>query len=309
MFKAIKIVTCTAFCLLFSLTSASTFAEEGNLEPIKKDAETKTPSAKNADQSSERSSVKIVEPVDLFQLQQNDIKHYLVNENVTPVLAKTDEYLTLITPYKTEMNKGVVILMPDWEKGATNPSAINNLRNQLPDEGWTTIAVHPPAKPSNYPSRLVDEEKRKEENQKSLEKYQEKIATLMAAVMEKAQEYPGIFVVVAQGNNGAVLMNSYAKETIALPNALVLLSAYLPTDIANDEFSLNLALSDLPVLDLLLKKDQQRVITSAKQRDIKVKHELKSYYRQQSIYNTEFSYYPADTLRTSIIGWLKSIGW
>lgn len=313
----IKQLGIIAFFINFTLASCFVNAEEGNLSPTAKD-ETPTeesapaPSSENQNESGgsqKKPRPKITKPVERFTLQQRDIKHYLGDDNVTALLAKTDEYLTLIAPYETEINKGVVILLPDWQKGATNPSAINHLRKQLPYDGWTTITVHPPAKPENYPSVLIDLEKRAEENEKSLTDYQEKLVTLMVEVMKKAEEYPGTFVVVAQGNTGAVLMNAFTKEQVKEPNALVLLSAYLPTDIENNAFSINMASSDLPVLDLHLKKDHKRALLSARQRAIKAKHELKTYYRQQEIFNSEFSYYPDASLRASILGWLRSIGW
>jgi hypothetical protein len=209
----------------------------------------------------------------------------------------------------TQNNKGVAILLPEWQQNAINPKAINFLRKGLPDKGWTTISVQAPNMPDNYPSHALKLSERTEENNKILAPYKKKLQTLMTAVMEQAKNYPGIFLVIAQGSHAAILIDIYEENGDIKPTALVMLSSYMFTDAANEHFAQNVALSELPVLDLFLKKDHPRAKSSAQLRQKYSNKEMKTSFRQKQLYNFNTGYYPKETLLREINGWLKSIGW
>ena len=80
-------------------------------------------------------------------------------------MAGPDDYLTLVKRYTSANSKGVAILLPEWQQGATNPKAINFLRNALPAQGWSTIAIQPSNKPNNYPSTAITVAEQKKENE------------------------------------------------------------------------------------------------------------------------------------------------
>ncbi len=204
--------------------------------------------------------------------------------------------------------------MPDWQQGATNPKAINFLSKSLPEHGWTTIAIQPDNKPDNYPSQAIVLSEQEEENKKTIEEYQSKLSIMMSAMMKKAQEYPGIVIVIAQGNNAALLVDLYDKEKNKPANALLMLSSFLQSNISfnnsiNEEFALKLALSEYPVLDLYLKNDHPLTINYAKLKHSLAQQEMKVYYRQRQLNNTISGYYPEQELLTQINSWLKAIGW
>ncbi len=257
---------------------------------------------------------KIKEPIELSKQHKADLKHYLANEQVTPLLAGPDVYLTLVNQHTSINSKGVVILLPEWQQGATNPKAINFLRNALPEQGWSTIVVQPNNKPKNFPSNAITVDEQKQENKATLNQYKKKLTTMHNALMNVAKGYPGIVLVIAQGNNAALLVDLYNQNNSQLPNALILLSSYRQTNSAlidnvNKSFAQQLAAIELPVLDLYLKLDNSLVLAKAAQRKSIAKQEMKVYYRQRQLNNTITGYYPEKELLSQIKSWLKAIGW
>ncbi len=297
--------------LILVVNTSLAFEEEEKTEQktddVKVEKEEKTKTGSPAQK--QRSDIEIIAPIVKFSQQKEDLTHYLAEKIIKPVLAGPDGHTTLVETSTTQNNKGVVILLPEWQQNATNPKAINFLRKSLPAKGWTTITVQPPNMPDNYPSHAFELSEQVEENNKILTSYKEKLQTLMTAVIEQAKNYPGIFLVVAQGSHAAVLIDIYEEQPDIMPTAFVMLSSYMLTDAANERFAQNIALSELPVLDLFLYKDHPRVKSSAQLRKKYTNRELKTSFRQKQLSNFNTGYYPKETLLREINGWLKTIGW
>jgi hypothetical protein len=256
-----------------------------------------------------RSNIDIVPPIDTLSNKKNDLEHYLPAEIIHPLLVGPDDHTTLVNTNNAISNKGVMILLPDWQQTAASPKGLNALRKNLPDQGWTTITILPPNKPDNYPSLAIDKSAREEENRTIITEYQQQLANIVSAVTDKAKGYPGIIVIVAEGHHAALLLNIYQEELAEQPTALIMLSAHLNDTQANVSSAKSLSLLELPVLDLYLKADNHLVDSSIKLRKKFVNQELKSNFRQMKIYNTRTGYYPSLSLIKAINGWLKSIGW
>ena len=276
--------------------------------------EKKADTAQDKSQKKANSTTTIKEPIPLTKQYKAALKHCLTSEQVKPLLAGPDDYLTLVKRYTSANSKGVAILLPEWQQGATNPKAINFLRNALPAQGWSTIAIQPSNKPDNYPSTAITVAEQKKENELILKEYKNKLGAMLNAVMNTAKEYPGIVLVIAQGNNAALLVDLYSETGNQLPNALILLSSYRKsnqalTNSVNEEFARQLAFTELPVLDLYLKHDNPLVLAKAAQRKSFAQQEMKVYYRQRQLNNNVTGYYPEKELLNQINGWLKAIGW
>lgn len=273
--------------------------------------ETSQPASNN---KSKANNSPVKPPIDSTKQYKADIKHYMASEEVRPLLAGPDDYITLFKKSTSANSKGIAILIPEWQQGATNPKAINYLRNALPSQGWSTLAVQPENKPQGYPSSALTLAEQKKENKRIIEAYQRKLNTLFSALMNTAKDYPGIVLVIAQGNNGALLIDTIAEEDSQQPNALILLSSYRQTnltltDSVNEHFALQLAYTELPILDLYLKFDNTTVLATAPKRKLIAQQEMKTYYRQRQLNNTITGYYPEQELLSQINSWLKSIGW
>jgi len=157
-----------------------------------------------------------------------------------------------------------------------------------------------------------------QENKTLLEDYQLKFSAMINAVISKASEYPGIVVIVAQGNHGVMLVELFDEQSSnpvsVMPNAVILLSSYALTnqqlvDTANSDFAKKIAYSEYPILDLYLRYDHPIVLDKTKQRLALAKKEMKVYYRQRQLNNSSVGYYPEQELMIQINSWLKSIGW
>ncbi|TWX70636.1 DUF3530 family protein [Colwellia demingiae] len=291
------------FICMLTFICSTTFAEEQ-----KPDA-----TVENTQKNANKATL-IKKPIELTKQHKEDLKHYLAGEQVKPLLAGPDDYLTLVKKHTSANSKGVVILLPEWQQGATNPKAINYLRNALPAKGWSTIAIQPSNKPENYPSTAITVAEQKKENQLILKEYKSKLNSMLNAVMNTAREYPGIVLVIAQGNNAALLVDIYSQDDSLQPNALIMLSSYRQSNHAlinsvNENFAHQVASTELPVLDLYLKHDNQLVLNKAAQRKAFSKQEMKVYYRQRQLNNTVTGYYPEEELLSQINSWLKAIGW
>jgi len=273
-------------------------------------------SEKSTENKDKIKPIEIETPISTETQNKNDLSHYLSKDKVITISAGTDDYITLMTKYSSQNNKGVAILLPDWHQSATNPKAINFLRTALPKQGWTTIAIQPANRPSNYPSSAHKEEDILKENKEIIDNYKNKLSEMFNAVVAETKKHPGIVIIIAQGVNGAMLVDLYDnnKITSSAPNALILLSAHIQTNRVyienrNTEFAQQLAKSSFPVLDLSLKRDNQIVTNYIKLRQTLAKQEMKVYYRHRELNNSITGYYPEQELLYQINSWLKSIGW
>ena len=309
---------------LLTLTNFTALAQQDEQSNNENTVSQTTSAPQNTSEKATSNEVKdqtisVPAPISLTLQHQEDIKHYLTPNKIKPLLVGAEEYTTLVTENTSVNNKGVAILLPDWQQGATNPKAINYLRKQLPMHGWTTISIQPMSKPNNYPSNALDISEQQEENKAILNEYKNRLGMLMNAVIEKATESPGIIMIIAQGHHGAMLVDLLSQENKSSiisqpPNALILISSYVLSsnillDDTNTVFAKQLANSEYPVLDLFLKYDNPIVISKAKQRLMLSKQEMKVYYRQRQLNNITMGYYPEQELFAQIKSWLTAIGW
>jgi hypothetical protein len=305
--------------ILFSCTNFTVIAQEDQQDEVKTSVENiKDNEKKKENEKEKENKLAIPLPISLEQQHKEDLTHYLPASRVAPILAGPNDYLTLIDENTSVNNKGVAILLPDWQQGAVNPKAINFLRKALPKQGWTTISIQPATKPSNFPSKALDVSEQQQDNKTIIDAYKEKLSALINAVLTKSKEYPGILIIIAQGNHGAMLVDIFEQQSTnqdsTTPNALILLSSYLLNsheliDETNTAFAKKLANSEYPVLDLYLQYDNPIVLDKVAQRLAIAKRELKAYYRQRQINNNAVGYYPKQALLSQINSWLKSIGW
>lgn len=270
---------------------------------------------KDKEENSNKGTVKpaapvtILPPVDPSKQHQEDLKHYLTDTQFTPLLIGTETIEVIVEENVSPNIKGNIIILPDWQKGAINPKTSFLLGKKLAEHGWTSFIVQAPEKPNGYPSRNIDNDARKKENEEALSKHQEKLATILKQVTDKAIERPGSVVLLTEGQHSSVVSNLLATMPESMPEAFIILSGYLEVHSDSKVASNNLAQLELPVLDLYLKRDNHLVYNSVKLRKNAVNAELKSFYRQKQINNITPGYYPSDVLTKEILGWLRSQGW
>ena len=286
-------------------------SESMKSDPMKpaSDTDDMTSTSADKDEHDHNHEIIINPPMDAFKQQQQDIKRYINSEEMETLLVGQDEFLILTDKHASAVNKGVMILIPDWQQSATRSNAIKQLRENMPNKGWTTLTLHPPHHTGHYPSQALEKEMRLKENTESLTTYKKTLSTVMAEVLKKAKSYPGTILIVAQGQHAALIIDSVQNKLIAAPTALVMLSSYMPTIAESHKLAKQVAMTNYPALDLYLKHDNRWVLTNTKRRKDFAKNEMKVSYRQKQLSNRITGYYPKQTLTREIIGWLKSEGW
>ncbi len=314
-----SIQTAVIICIITLLGFAANTVHGQQSEPEK--TPEITPASNTAPESTNQSANNksesndgIVMPIPRIKQQKQDINHYLAKEKVSPILAGPDDYLTIVNRYTSANNKGVAILLPDWQQGATNPKAIHFLQESLPSHGWTTITVQPDNKPANFPSTAIDSNEQIEADKATIQAYKTKLSTMFKALMTKAKEHPGVVLVIAQGNHAAMLVDLIDNEQNEAANALIMLSSFLDANPSqqsaiNNAFAQQVAQSEYPIFDVLLNYDHPLAITGAKERLMYAKQEMKVYYRQRQLNNSNTGYYPEKELIRQINSWLRAIGW
>lgn len=303
----LRVLISIFFFSLLTFSSVQSYAFYSQEEEQVEEDKEKPTAAEGSKTSKTRP--KILPPIDALTQKEQDLTHYFDTEKVVPMLAGAEDFITLVNENTASNQKGVMILLPDWQMGATSSNAINYLREILPSQGWATITVQPPSKPFGYPSNALTISQQTEDNSKLLTTYQDNLTVIMKAVMEKAKDYPGIFVVVSQGSHAALLANLYSEGKLEEPSAMVMLSNYMLTESDSSAFAKNLASSSFPLLDIYLSREHRLAKNNAHVRKEQATKEMKVYYRQTQLHNNQIGYYPEQSLIRAINGWLKSIGW
>lgn len=293
-------------CFSYS-NSVNAQEESKKTEDKQSEAEKKTPEAGESSKKKMNRAESIKAPNDLYEQQQSDLKHFI--NKVEPLLVGTEELTTLYSSSNTSNNKGVIILLPDWQQSAVSPKNMAFLHNTMPNKGWATLTIQPLSRPENYPSNALEAKVRNEENAETIKKYNKELTEIYQVIMKKVASMPGIFIFVTEGNNASYIADIVNQEDVDKPNAIVFLSAFKENDIENKNFADSLAMTEIPVLDLFLSKDNRHVHPSAALRKKQAEKELKVMYRQKMIHNFTPNYYPKTTLAKEIQGWLASIGW
>ncbi len=283
--------------------------EATKVDPLTQQSEDKTTEPTTTQDSSSANRPEIVAPVDELEQQKSDLSHYLTTEQLTDILVQTQSFKITTATHETPQNKGTMILLPDWQQALTNPHAINYLRKQLPAIGWTTIAVTPPNAPQNFPSVAIDAQQRTTDNTEVLTSYKTFLVALLEQLYEQAKRHPGVIVVLSQGNHALLLPELINDGSLEAPAAMIMLSAYGITDEIASNGAQQISQSNVPILDLHLKRDNYLVANTAKLRRKLTTQELTPGYRQRELHNVTTGYYPNEIMIKEIKGWLRSIGW
>lgn len=140
-------------------------------------------------------------------------------------------------------------------------------------------------------------------------KQEQQLVSLLQAVIEKSQEYPGFFLVISKGTSAAWLSKIYAENTLDVPDAFVAFSPYWPDRKRNQRLPEWIANTSMPVLDLYSSSDNEWARKTVAQREIEAIKSLKLQYRQRELLGFNL-YQPHNTyISKEIYGWLSHMGW
>lgn len=192
--------------------------------------------------------------------------------------------------------KGTVVVFPDQQQHALSPGLLNTLRQTLPAAGWHLFVMPAPELPNaeNAEQRL--------EQQKS-----QLIARWQ--LLNQQGNLPAPVIVIAQGETAAMLNLLVADATLtASPAAIVNLGAYLTDHKLNRQLLTQVALTPLPLLDLITALDHPHAKVTLEQRQLTARLQQNPLYRQRYLSEAYRDQPMQQWLIKEILGWLHTNG-
>jgi hypothetical protein len=251
---------------------------------------------------------KAIMPAPVEHWHFEDVKYYEKSKFIKTLLAGDQDFLTIRQEELTGNPKGIAIIIPDWQQHTASPKAVNQLRKHLPLDGWHVVAILPPKKPDDFGQNTGTKAEIDLANKLALDTYKAELTLRAKVLLDEAQNFPGVIMVIAEGINAALLPELFNQKKLAKPGAFVSLSSYLPALGYEEPTSLELARTTFPVLDLYLDKDNIWVQHSAPHRKQAAIKQIKQSFRQIELYSQNINY-PDPELSKQIISWMASLGW
>ena len=277
---------------------------------------------------------------DTEQLKQ-DVERSLRPEQFKTLLVGTNETVVVISESTRALSKGAAILVSETGRNGASHQALAPLSPYLNDFGWTTIMVTAPrldfepdiedstasdstantdapadtvpADPNNLPpaNQLIPSYTSTEVITNTMFEQQEQaFQLLMNAIEQERQNYPGFFVLIAQGTSAAWLAKLYGDGALRNePDAVVTLGINWPQHELNQQIPDIIAQTPFPVLDLFNQFDSDWTKNTAHLRRITAVKTLKLHFRQREIIGPRFDHYQYEYLTREIHGWLTYMGW
>lgn len=295
-------------------------------------------------------AIKILAPKSREYWHITDLDNRFAENSIKKLLAGTEEFAVITREDFTGRTKGVAILLPDWNSSTSTSVDLANLRVQLNDYGWATMAASIPDKPSFQPVAIPDlpqsntptdntneEESSDEDSPQSppqstaslpapyaatersttLETqitdniattYRQLLNLRVNSLYQEAENYPGFFIILTQGCTAASLMRLVAEQQIEPPEAIILISAFCPDTEINEQLNIDIAQSNVPILELFRKTDPSWVTSSIPRRKKLAYKFFKSHYRQRELFSTHHSTKKQERLLKEVYGWLTKMG-
>jgi hypothetical protein len=244
----------------------------------------------------------------------------------------------------TAITRGVAVLIADSGIPILSQDAFAALANELNKIGWVTILLPAPDigfMPTIEQQAAVESEETttadvepltpSEEAVKSPSspildsdinksavttiqdpafiKHEQQLVSLLQAVFEKSQEYPGFFLVISKGTSAAWLSKIYAEKTLDTPDAFVIISPYWPDRKHNQRLPQWIANTSMPVLDLYSNWDNAWAQQTVTPREVATIKALKLQYRQRELLGFNMHQQHSAYIAKEIYGWISHMGW
>lgn len=263
-------------------------------------------------------------------LKQLDIERSLFPDEYKSMPIDEQQVFYLEQENRTAIAKGLAVLIPDVSIPMTSQQGLSPLADELNQLGWATVILTAPNVDASLPKE--PEESTTTGNQTTqtkptginsvhnkqgasnltearFNKYEQNYIQLLKAAVKKASEYPGYYLVIAQGSSAAWLTKIYAEVKSNIPDALVAISAYWPERTYNQKLAEYMAKTPMPVLDIYNPWDNNWALNSAQHRKAAAVKSLKLMYRQRQLLNINYTNQQAYTKSREIHGWLTNMGW
>ncbi len=186
---------------------------------------------------------------------------------------------------------GLALLLPDWQQVAD----LLPLSRALNRQGFDTLIMLP------NPTQLTLDPN-DEKDQLAIQAFKERWQLRLTSLQENSGSESGYQLMIAAGSSAAWLGNLLSSESIAPPDALVLIDAFYPATDANQILAHDVAAASYPVLDLYRDQQVSWLDQAASERRLAVTRNDKLDWRQVAIRS------PGER-EEQLIGWLRHLGW
>ncbi|MBE0350592.1 MULTISPECIES: DUF3530 family protein [Pseudoalteromonas] len=280
-----------------------------------------------------------IKPTPWSSLVTNDIQHFLPSDEVRTLLAGDDEFISLYRQSMAPTQRGIVLIIPDWQDVPTNNAGINFLRKQLNDIGYATLAMtmpdidwHPADMAMPEPSDNSETESTTQNNQQAdsappaqtqqaphfvtgkpniseavLDDYKLKLIARFNALYNSAMDEGGNIIVLAQGASAGLLIEHYASFPNNELNAFISLGSYLPNSIRNQHLNATLSTISPPLLDIFYSEGNPDTLQSVNDRKRWVRRNAKYDYRQRELFGTPTEPEQHERLLKEVDGFLRRL--
>lgn len=264
-------------------------------------------------------------------------KYQSLNIDEQPIIYVLQENTTAIT-------RGVAVMVADSGIPIVGQEGFATLANELNKIGWVTILLPAPdigfiptidqeapitndeassvetetntsadTQATNTSAPIADLDISKSAvttiDEQAFVKHEQQLIALIQAISEKAQEYPGFFLVISKGTSAAWLSKIYAEKKLAAPDAFVAISPYWPDRKRNQRLPEWIANTSMPVLDLYSGADNGWALKTVAQREIAAIKALKLQYRQRELIGFNMHQQQNAYISKEIYGWVSHMGW
>ena len=244
----------------------------------------------------------------------------------------------------TAITRGVAVMIADSSIPILGQEGFATLANEMNKIGWVTILI--PAPDIGFIPIIIPEAELKDDQKTTAEietknfantqvtslgaplldldtsqsavttiddsafvKHEQQLVSLLQAVIEKSQEYPGYFLVISKGTSAAWLSKIYAEKTLDAPDAFVMVSPYWPDRKHNQRLPEWMANTPMPVLDLHSSWDNGWARKTVSRRQIAAVKALKLQYRQRKLLGFTMHQQHSAYIGKEIYGWISHMGW
>lgn len=275
-------------------------------------------------------------------LRRLDIQRGLFSDSYQSFDIDDESVIYVLQENTTAITRGVAVMVADSGVPIVGQAGFAALANELNKIGWVTILLpapdagfmptidqsppitdddvtvsetetNPPAD-TQVPSApiadldismsavtTIDEE--------AFVKHEQQLVSLLQAVVEKSQEYPGFFLVISKGTSAAWLTKIYTEKSLGAPDAFVAISPYWPDRKRNQQLPEWIANTPMPVLDLYSGWDNSWARKTVTQREIAAVKSLKLQYRQRELLGFNMHLQHNAYISKEIYGWISHMGW
>ncbi len=253
--------------------------------------------------------------------QNEDLYHYLPSDEIKPLLAGEDEFLTLYRPHSAAIQRGVMLLVPDLMKPPAGNGDLDFFRKHFNDLGYATLALTAPGMPDVKQEAQASAEETGGTTQTEkatapveprfsdaqLDDARLALRQRFVSAYQVAAEEGGQIILLAEGASAALLLEYFSTLPAEAPQAIISISAALPNFRRNNQLAASISLVAPALLDLYFAMDNPAVSHSREERLRWVRKNHKYDYRQRQLFGAPDAREQHLRMAKEIYGFLRSL--